>query len=86
MELFLADQSIALVGTFELGTDFANDGTLFMSDDNFARLFPLSRTARRPAVHRRSGPGRLVVNPAQADQVPGSLQHDLGPTRGRAHA
>jgi putative ABC transport system permease protein len=37
--VFLAEKKISLVGTFELGTDFANDGTLFMSVDNFARYF-----------------------------------------------
>ncbi len=36
----LADRGVRLVGRFSLGTDFANDGTLVMSDDNFARYFP----------------------------------------------
>ncbi len=35
----LSRQSIRLVGAFSLGTDFANDGTLVMSDTNFARYF-----------------------------------------------
>ena len=39
MELELANKSIQLVGTFQLGTDFANDGTLFMSLENFAYYF-----------------------------------------------
>ena len=36
----LTDRSIRLVGTFEMGTDFANDGNLIMSDANFAEFFP----------------------------------------------
>ncbi len=40
MDLELAGKSIELVGTFRLGTDFANDGTLFMSLENFASYFP----------------------------------------------
>jgi len=36
----LANRTVRLVGTFELGTDFANDGNLIMSDANFARYFP----------------------------------------------
>jgi putative ABC transport system permease protein len=36
----LADQRISLVGTFQLGTDFAHDGNLAMSAENFAAYFP----------------------------------------------
>src|SRR5690606_23032901 len=36
----LADRQIALVGTFDLGTDFAHDGNLAMSAENFAKYFP----------------------------------------------
>jgi putative ABC transport system permease protein len=43
--LELSGQSIRLVGSFSLGTDFANDGNLIMSAANFARYFP-SRTGR----------------------------------------
>lgn len=35
----LANQSIELVGTFELGIDFSNDGNLVMSAENFNRYF-----------------------------------------------
>lgn len=38
--LELADRSLRLVGTFTLGTDFANDGNVIMSSRNFARYFP----------------------------------------------
>jgi putative ABC transport system permease protein len=36
----LANKRVVLVGTFELGTDFAHDGNLAMSAENFARYFP----------------------------------------------
>ncbi len=38
--LELAGKKISLVGNFELGTDFAHDGNLIMSDESFARYFP----------------------------------------------
>ncbi|QEG35246.1 ABC transporter permease DevC [Bythopirellula goksoeyrii] len=36
----LASKNLTLVGTFELGTDFAHDGNLVMSAENFAEFFP----------------------------------------------
>ena len=36
----LTGRRLTLVGRFELGTDFANDGNLVMSSRNFARYFP----------------------------------------------
>lgn len=36
----LAGRAIRIVGSFHLGTDFANDGNLFMSAANFAKFFP----------------------------------------------
>lgn len=47
----LADRSLRLVGTFSLGTDFANDGNLIMSARNFAQYFP----------HRAEGADPLSV-------------------------
>lgn len=38
----LASHSIQVVGTFEIGTDFANDGNLVISDRNYAKFFPIS--------------------------------------------
>ena len=35
----LAEQAVEVVGTFSLGTDFANDGNVLMSDRTFAMLF-----------------------------------------------
>lgn len=40
LALELAGKRTKLVGTFELGTDFAHDGNLVMSADNFAEYFP----------------------------------------------
>jgi len=36
----LNDRRVVLVGTFDMGTDFAHDGNLAMSAENFARFFP----------------------------------------------
>jgi putative ABC transport system permease protein len=36
----LAGRRIRFIGTFEMGTDFANDGNLIMTAQNFARYFP----------------------------------------------
>jgi putative ABC transport system permease protein len=36
----LNNKRITLVGTFDLGTDFAHDGNLVMSAENFAEFFP----------------------------------------------
>jgi putative ABC transport system permease protein len=44
----LAGQAIRLVGTFRLGTDFANDGNLLTSSANFAKLFPSRAVGRDP--------------------------------------
>lgn len=38
--LELASKKLKLIGTFELGTDFAHDGNLAMSAENFASYFP----------------------------------------------
>ncbi|MCA9070854.1 MAG: FtsX-like permease family protein [Planctomycetaceae bacterium] len=36
----LAGKQLQIVGTFSLGTDFANEGTMIMAPKNFARYFP----------------------------------------------
>ncbi|RIK87432.1 MAG: ABC transporter [Planctomycetota bacterium] len=36
----LADRRVTLVGTFDMGADFAHDGNLVMSAENFANYFP----------------------------------------------
>lgn len=44
----LANRHVRVVGTFELGTDFVNDGTLIMSEQNYARFFPRKGHLRPP--------------------------------------
>jgi len=44
----LAGRAIRVVGTFELGTDFANDGNLILSTANFGRYFPQRAHGRDP--------------------------------------
>lgn len=44
----LSGQSIRLVGLFQLGTDFANDGNLVMSAANFAHYFPFRAAGDDP--------------------------------------
>lgn len=39
-QIELAGKKVSLVGTFELGTDFAHDGNLVMSAENFAEFYP----------------------------------------------
>lgn len=39
----LTNRRIRIVGDFELGTDFQNDGTLLMSEENFLDYFPERR-------------------------------------------
>jgi putative ABC transport system permease protein len=44
----LNGRRVQLVGTFDLGTDFAHDGNLVMSAENFARFFPERLQGRDP--------------------------------------
>jgi putative ABC transport system permease protein len=43
----LSGKSVKIVGKFELGADFQNDGTLVMSDRNLDTIFPDRRGASR---------------------------------------
>jgi putative ABC transport system permease protein len=40
-EIELSDRQIHIVGVVEVGTDFANDGTLIISRETFQRFFPM---------------------------------------------
>ena len=40
VQIELAGRQLQIVGTFSLGTDFANEGTVIMTPQNFARFFP----------------------------------------------
>jgi putative ABC transport system permease protein len=42
----LADKTIRVVGTFRLGTDFINEGTVVMSDSNFLKYFATDHDAQ----------------------------------------
>jgi putative ABC transport system permease protein len=44
----LSGKRIRLIGTFTLGTDFANEGNLLMTARNFARYFPLRARGADP--------------------------------------
>ena len=44
----LNDRALSVVGQFELGTDFANDGTLLMSERLHADYFPWRSQSRNP--------------------------------------
>lgn len=64
--LELANKQLRLVGTFELGTDFAHDGNLVMSAENFARYFPFRKRFGDPlsvvdigVVHLQTGAALL---------------------------
>ncbi len=57
----LAGKKMSLVGAFELGTDFAHDGNLVMSAENFAEFYP----------HRvRSGNPLSVIDIGIIDVLP----------------
>ncbi|NOY42031.1 MAG: FtsX-like permease family protein [Planctomycetes bacterium] len=60
--LELSGKKVSLVGTFSLGTDFAHDGNLIMSSENFAKFFPHRKRFGDPLsivdigiVHLRDG-------------------------------
>ena len=63
----LADQNVSLVGSFEMGTDFAHDGNLLMSAENFARYFP---------YHKRIGDPLSVVDIGVVHLHPGASLTD----------
>ena len=77
LRLSLANQSLLIPGSFELGTDFANDGTLFMSEDNFSEFFSFRGYPASPLSTADLG---LVTcdERANVDQVRRVLQHELG--------
>ena len=39
-EIELSDRNVRVVGLVDIGTDFANDGTLLLSQNSFSRYFP----------------------------------------------
>ncbi|MHB8974520.1 MAG: ABC transporter permease DevC [Pirellulaceae bacterium] len=77
VQVELAGKEVELVGNFQLGTDFANDGTLLMSLENFAFYFPLREVLADPLSTVDLG---LVVCQPGADpvQVRDQLQQVVG--------
>ncbi len=77
LDLELAGKHIQLVGTFQLGTDFANDGTLFMSLENFAHYFPMREYPASPLSTIDLG---LIICRPGTDLIAlrAQLQHELG--------
>lgn len=72
----LAGRSIKLVGTFQMGTDFANDGNLIMSAKNFAEYFPFRAQGDDPLSVVDLGVVRLKQG-ADVDQVKRRLEKIL---------
>jgi putative ABC transport system permease protein len=64
----LCNRSLRLVGTFELGTDFACDGNLILSDENFARYCPNRALGKDPLGIVDLGVVRLAPG-TRPDQV-----------------
>ena len=73
----LNGQQIRLVGQFQLGIDFANDGNLVMTPENFAQFFPL-RAAGQDPLSRVD----LAVVQVEADADPLAVQERLRTTLG----
>jgi putative ABC transport system permease protein len=77
-ETWVARQPVRLVGTFDLGTDFVNDGNLLMGLRTFDALFPLRRTFDPDTPTVDIG----VIRLARAEDAPlvrSQLQRSLGP-------
>ena len=73
----LADKQLQLIGSFHLGTDFANDGTLLMSQENFAFYFPLRELGHDPLS--TVDLGLIACEPgSELQQVKAQLQRTLG--------
>ena len=72
----LADRKIVMVGTFDLGTDFAHDGNLAMSAENFAVYFPQRKQFGDPLSVVDLGLIH-VADPAQVENVRDTLDRLL---------
>ena len=75
----LANQQISIVGAFDLAADFANEGTLVISKENFADYFP-TRAGGRPLsivdvglVNVAPGADVAAVRRALLEQMPSEL-------------
>ncbi len=77
-QVFLVDKNLSLVGTFKLGTDFANDGNLLMSEENFANYFSFRELPASPLSKADLGLIKCASD-ANIEQVRQCLRHALGP-------
>jgi putative ABC transport system permease protein len=75
-ESILARRPVRVVGTFQLGTDLANDGNFVMSDQNFLRYFPDPRLIEPELRLVDVGLLRLKLG-ADADEICSVLQSAL---------
>jgi putative ABC transport system permease protein len=67
----VANQRTRIVGTFEMGASFSADGTIFTTDEGFARLFPQRRAGLVDIglIHLREG--------ANVERAVEALRHAL---------
>ena len=80
----LANQRLQIVGAFQLGTDFAIDGNVLMSDENYAKFFPYSAEGADPlsrvdlGVIRIRSPGQQAsTNNANLERIRQELNRML---------
>ncbi|QDS98054.1 ABC transporter permease DevC [Adhaeretor mobilis] len=76
----LAGKRLQLVGSFELGTDFAHDGNLVMSAENFASYFPARKQFGNPldvvdlgVVHKQEDADLAKVRDLVDDLLPNDV-------------
>jgi putative ABC transport system permease protein len=75
----LSGRRFEVVGTFAMGTDFQNDGTVVMSEENFLRLFP-DRLLGPEGGGTAVDVGVLRLRPgADADRLRDAVQAALPP-------
>ena len=75
----LAGQQIHFVGTFSMGTDFANEGNVVMSAENFAAYFPARRLGADPLSVVDLGIAKAHSG-VSADRLRDEIKSALGPT------
>ncbi len=73
----LGGKQVKIVGTFSLGTDFSNDGSLVMTPENFARFFSYRGGGRDPLsqvdvglIHLRPGADPEQVKKELSELLP----------------
>lgn len=77
LETELTGRRLTIVGMFRLGTDFANDGTLIMSDANFTRYFGDVRSLDRVdlgIIRLEPWADPIAVRAALAERLPADVK------------